>query len=237
MQPHDHSNSFTNNEDEETILPFIKDQAAITRFPTATCKKAAAISDQEKIELIADRFKDIMEILGLDLEDPSLAKTPLRVAKMYVNEVFAGLQNKNFPELTFVPNEYSVAENGNMVFLKVGFHSFCEHHFVPMNGTVHVAYLPNEKLIGLSKIPRIVRFFAKRPQLQERLTAQIADCLALVLDTENVAVTIQAEHFCVMARGVEDCGSHTITNVLLGKFDNDLTLRREFFEAVNRCRN
>ena len=114
-----------------------------------------------------------------------------------------------------------------MVLVKVSFTSFCEHHFVPMRGVVYVAYLPNERLIGLSKIPRIVRYFARRPQVQERLTAQIADALSLLLETEDVAVSCMAEHFCVIARGVEDGESHTVTNVLRGAFEKDANLRRE----------
>jgi len=201
---------------------------AHTRFPSPIVP--SKLTEEEKIALIAEKFAAIMEILGLDLTDESLKKTPYRVAKMYVREVFSGLDAGNFPEPSFIPNQ----SEGGMVLVKVSFTSFCEHHFVPMRGTAHVAYLPNKRLIGLSKIPRIVRYFAKRPQVQERLTAQIADALALLLETEDVAVSCVAEHFCVIARGVEDAESHTVTNVLKGEFEKNDSLRREFFEGINR---
>lgn len=175
-----------------------------------------------------------MEVLGLDLSDESLAKTPYRVAKMYVQEIFSGLDPHAFPEVSFFKDEFHHEHHSNMVFVKIGFTSFCEHHFVPMNGIAYVAYIPEENLIGLSKIPRIVRYFARRPQVQERLTAQIADSLAILLDTDNVAVSITAHHYCVIARGIEDETGHTITNVLRGDFDTNPNLRREFFEGINR---
>lgn len=208
--------------------------AAITNFPSPICLAKSSLNAEEKIDYIAERFRDIMEILGLDLTDDSLARTPYRVAKMYVNEIFSGLDTENFPPISFIEDQFQHNNKGSMVFVKVNFHSFCEHHFVPMNGTAYVAYIPNGKLIGLSKIPRIVRFFACRPQVQERLNAQIADSLAILLNTENVAVSLAAQHFCIMARGIEDTESHTITNVLRGDFNKDPAVRREFFEAVNR---
>lgn len=208
---------------------------AITHFPSPlTTTSTSTLSNEEKIELIADRFRDILEALGLDLSHDSLAKTPYRIAKMYVEEVFSGLDPNNFPEISFFKDEFHHEHKANIVFVKVGFTSFCEHHFVPMTGTAYVAYIPEERLIGLSKIPRIVRFFAKRPQVQERLTAQIADSLAILLDTNTVAVSISAKHYCVIARGVEDENGYTITNVLRGKFNTNDNLRREFFEGINR---
>jgi GTP cyclohydrolase I len=206
--------------------------AAITNFPTPCTKPC--LSNEDKKEKIAGHFKAIMEILGLDLTDISLAKTPHRIAKMYVEEIFSGLDTANFPNISLIEDQYQHDEHSNIVFVKVTFNSFCEHHFVPMNGFAYIAYLPKGKLIGLSKIPRIVRYFAKRPQLQERLGAQIADCLTMLLGTEDVAVSLLAQHFCVIARGVENEESHTITNVLRGQFDTDGDLRREFFEAINR---
>lgn len=208
--------------------------AAITRFPSPLTSKTEALTDEEKIALIEDHFRNIMEILGLDLTDNSLARTPLRVAKMYVNEVFSGLDTRNFPQISFVQDQFHHQHHAHIVFLKVSFTSFCEHHFVPMTGTAYVAYKPKEKLIGLSKIPRLVRYFSRRPQLQERLNAQIADSLAILLDSEDVAVSISAVHFCVIARGIEDQCSNTITNVLRGEFETSESLRREFFEAINR---
>lgn len=208
--------------------------AAITHFPSPILPKGSPLSDEEKIKRIEDHFRGIMETLGLDINDDSLAKTPYRVAKMYVKEIFSGLDLDAFPEISFFKDEFHHEHHSNMVFIKVGFTSFCEHHFVPMNGIAYVAYLPEDKLIGLSKIPRIVRYFSRRPQLQERLTAQIADSLAILLDTDNVAVSVTAHHYCVIARGIEDETGHTITNVLRGEFDTNPNLRREFFEGVNR---
>lgn len=211
-----------------------KAHPAITNFPSPILDHSKQLSDEEKIEIIADKFKDILDVLGLDTLNESIARTPYRVAKMYVQEVFSGLDYKNFPPMSFFDEDFDKDHQANMVFVKVGFTSFCEHHFVPMNGVAYVAYLPAKKLIGLSKIPRIVRFFARRPQLQERLTAQIADCLSILLDIENVAVSIAAYHYCVLARGIEDEKSHTITNVLRGEFNHNENLRKEFFEAINR---
>lgn len=193
-----------------------------------------AMTDEEKISFIAQRFKEIMEALGLDLNDDSLADTPYRIAKMYVKEVFSGLNEENFPNISFFKEEFHHEHKANMIFIKVGFTSFCEHHFVPMTGYAYVAYIPQDRLIGLSKIPRLVRFFARRPQLQERLTAQIADSLAILLETENVAVSVNARHYCVMARGIQDENSHMITNVLRGQFNANESIKREFFEAINR---
>jgi GTP cyclohydrolase IA len=163
-----------------------------------------------------------MQILGLDLSENPLC------------EIFSGLDEENFPEISFFHDEFHHEHHANMVFVKVGFTSFCEHHFVPMTGFAYVAYLPEDKLIGLSKIVRIVRYFARRPQLQERLTAQIADSLAILLETDHVAVSINARHYCVLARGIQDEHSHTITNVLRGQFNANPDLRREFFEGINR---
>lgn len=208
--------------------------AAITHFPSPILNDKSTHSEEEKIDLIAQRFKEIMEILGLDLTDDSLAKTPERIAKMYVQEIFSGLDEANFPDISFFKDDIHHEHKAHMVFIKVGFTSFCEHHFVPMTGFAYVAYMPGKKLIGISKIPRLVRFFARRPQLQERLTAQIADSLALLLQINNVAVSIHAQHYCVMARGIQDENSHMITNVLRGEFHNDEKLRREFFEGISR---
>lgn len=208
---------------------------AVTNFPSPVIP--SNLSKEEKIAYIAERFKQIMEVLGLDLSDDSLARTPQRIAKMYVNEIFSGLDTDTFPEINFFDDHFEHDGKSNTVFVKVSFCSFCEHHFVPMNGTVYVSYLPKGKLIGLSKIPRIVRFFAKRPQVQERLTAQIADSLSILCETEDVAVSISAEHYCVIARGIEDGDSHTITNCLRGEFDTNETMRREFFESINRKRS
>jgi GTP cyclohydrolase I len=207
---------------------------SVTHFPSPISKEKSQYSDEEKIHLIAEHFHEIMEILGLDLTDDSIAKTPERIAKMYVKEVFSGLNEENFPDISFFKDDIHHEHKPHMVFIKVGFTSFCEHHFVPMTGFAYVAYLPGTQLIGISKIPRLVRFFARRPQLQERLTAQIADSLAILIQSNDVAVSINARHYCVMARGIQDENSQMITNVLRGKFDSDEKLRREFFEGINR---
>jgi GTP cyclohydrolase IA len=206
--------------------------AMTTRFPSPIAADAGKYTKEEKIALIAEKFQDIMEILGLDLTDDSLQKTPYRVAKMYVEEIFSGLDPESFPRISFIEDRFQHSnQRSNMIFVKVDFYSFCEHHFVPMEGTASVAYLPNGKLIGLSKIPRIVRFFARRPQVQERLTAQICDAISLLTESEHVAVSLSAKHHCMTARGIESESSHATTNVLRGEFDCNSFLRREFFDA------
>lgn len=206
---------------------------AITRYPSPI--KATRLTKEEKIRTIADRFYDIMETLGLDMEDESLAKTPKRVAKMYVEELFSGLDLKSFPDMHLLDEECtSEVGHHSLLLTKCGFTSFCEHHFVPMSGYVFVAYLPRSKLLGLSKIHRLVHFFAKRPQLQERLTSQIADSLALILGHEDIAVSIHAQHACVMMRGIRDENGNTTTSYFSGKFKRDATLRDEFFRGIDR---
>jgi GTP cyclohydrolase IA len=215
---------------KKTLTP----SPAVTNFPSPVVKEKPLLSDKEKIEIIAVHIREIMGVLGLDITHESLEKTPYRIAKMYVEEVFSGLDEAHFPEISFFKDEFHHEHKAHMVFVKVGFTSFCEHHFVPMHGFAYVAYLPGDKIIGISKIPRLVRYFAKRPQLQERLTAQIADSLAILLETDNVAVSINAQHYCVIARGIQDENSHMITNVLRGAFNTKEDLRREFFEGINR---
>lgn len=184
------------------------------------------LSSDQKIEKITHHFKAIMETIGLDLTNDSLEKSPYRVAKMYVNEIFSGLDKKNFPTLSVIENEMQYDQ---MIVVKdVSVISFCEHHFVTIEGKANIAYIPNKRVIGLSKINRIVKFFARRPQVQERLTKQIADCLSYVLDTPHVAVLIDAKHYCVISRGVEDTNSTTLTCDLRGDFKTDEKTRTEF---------
>ena len=187
------------------------------------------LTDAEKVELIAEKFADIMEILGLDLTDDSLKDTPSRVAKMYVHETFQGLNPLNKPEVTLFENGYQYHEM--LVERNITLHSTCEHHFVPILGVCHVAYFATGKVVGLSKLNRIVKYWAKRPQVQERLTEQIAQDLKRVLHTEDVAVYIDAEHLCVKTRGVEDCGSSTVTSHYSGRF-SDPSVRAEFLGAL-----
>jgi GTP cyclohydrolase I len=186
------------------------------------------LTSEEKIEIISTKFHEIMETLGLDLNDDSLQETPKRLAKMYVNEVFKGLNPHNFPKITVIDN--SMSYDQMIVVQKIKCLSFCEHHFLPIDGYATVAYIPSEKVVGLSKINRIVQFFARRPQVQERLTKQIADCLQYVLGTEHVAVHINAHHYCVMMRGIEDTHSSTGTADLRGHFKSRPETRTEFLE-------
>jgi GTP cyclohydrolase IA len=188
------------------------------------------VDDDEKIERIEKHFHEIMTILGLDLTDDSLKGTPRRVAKMYVKEVFSGLNPKNRPHARLFENKYNYDQM--LVEKDITFYSHCEHHFVPIYGKVHVAYFSSGKVIGLSKINRIVQYFAKRPQVQERLTVQIGKEIERVLHTENVAVVVDANHMCVASRGVGDTNSKTGTAYFSGKF-NDENIRREFLNYIN----
>jgi GTP cyclohydrolase I len=198
--------------------------------PTPTIENG--LHNDEKIEQITQKFTEIMEILGLDLADDSLRETPHRVAKMYVNEVFSGLDAKKFPKMTVIDNKMKYDQM--IVVQKIGCLSFCEHHFLPIDGFATVAYIPNEKVIGLSKINRIVQYFARRPQVQERLTKQIADSLQYILGTEHVAVHINAKHYCVVMRGIEDTTSITGTADLRGHFKSRQETREEF---LHHCRS
>ncbi|MCM8535743.1 MAG: GTP cyclohydrolase I FolE [Lentisphaeraceae bacterium] len=190
------------------------------------------LSSQEKIEKVTGLFSEIMETLGLDLTDDSLTDTPKRVAKMYVNEIFWGMQPENFPKCTAIDNKMDYDEMVTIRDVKVM--SNCEHHFVVIDGVANIAYIPNKKVIGLSKINRIVEYFSRRPQVQERLTNQIFHCLTYILDTENVAVVIDATHYCVKSRGVQDVNSHTFTSKLGGIFRENPATRAEFYALVKK---
>ena len=185
------------------------------------------ISDDEKKEIISKHFKVIMETLGLDLNDDSLMGTPKRVAKMYIDEIFYGLDPKNKPKIALFENKYQY--NEMLVEKNISFNSNCEHHFVPIYGKAHVAYISSGKVIGLSKINRIVDYFARRPQVQERLTNQIGNELKDILDTNHVAVIIDAKHMCVSSRGIKDNSSSTITTFYSGKFTEKST-KNEFLK-------
>ena len=191
---------------------------------------SAALDAESKIDLISNHFEEIMRILGLDLNDDSLKDTPKRVAKMYVNEVFSGLIPENKPSVTLFDNKYDYEEM--LVEKNIKVHSYCEHHFVPIIGKAHVAYISNGKVIGLSKINRIVDFFSRRPQVQERLTVQIANELKKTLQTENVAVVVSADHMCVTLRGIKDQDSSTYTSSFHGKF-KEREYRREFLDQIH----
>lgn len=187
---------------------------------------------KEKIDHIEAHFTHIMRILGLDLTDDSLIETPKRVAKMYVNEIFWGLDYEAFPKCTTVDNKMKY--NEMVVERNISVQSNCEHHFVVIDGLATVAYVPKDKVLGLSKINRIVEYFSKRPQIQERLTEQIFHALQFILETEDVAVMIDAQHYCVKSRGVEDTGSSTITSRLGGGFKTDSAARQEFLTIARQ---
>ena len=188
------------------------------------------LADTDRIRDIASHFRTIIELLGLDMADPNLVETPERVAKMYL-ELFAGLSEGAEPRVTFFPNEERYT---SMVMEKdIPFYSLCSHHFVPFYGHAHVAYIPNESIVGLSKMARIVEFYARRPQLQERLTEQIASFMAEKLDPQGVMVVIEARHLCVEMRGVKKPGALTVTSAIRGIF-NTKPVREEFLDLLNR---
>lgn len=196
----------------------IGDNHMFTSIETPLKEDAFLMSDEEKKQKISFHFREIMEVLGLDLTDDSLKGTPDRVAKMYVEEIFSGLKPENKPKVALFENKYQY--NQMLVEKNITFYSNCEHHFVPIYGKVHVAYISNGTVIGLSKINRIVQYFAQRPQVQERLTMQIANELKSILNTEDVAVIIDAKHLCVSSRGIKDDTSATVTNYFGGRFEN-----------------
>ena len=208
----------------------IGDEHLTSSHETPLREDAFEMDDDLKIELIENHFREIMHILGLDLNDDSLKGTPRRVAKMYVEEVFSGLHPKNKPQVRLFDNKYNY--NEMLVQKDISFHSNCEHHFVPIIGKAHVAYISSGKVIGLSKINRIVQYYAKRPQVQERLTVQIAHELKKALNTEHVGVVIDATHLCVSSRGVNDTNSTTGTAHFSGKFKEEKT-RSEFLNFIN----
>jgi GTP cyclohydrolase I len=187
-------------------------------------------TDEEKIAAIAPHFKAIMEILGMDLRDDSLRGTPIRVAKMYVKELFQGLNPANMPSMTLFENKFQY--NEMLVEKNINFYTNCEHHFVPFFGKAHVAYISSGKVIGLSKLNRLVEYFSKRPQVQERLTMQIGKALQTVLQTQDVAVMMDAKHLCVSSRGVKDDSSNTITSFFGGKFQEEKR-KMEFLKYVD----
>lgn len=192
-------------------------------------RSKSCMNDNEKIKVIAEHFKAIMETLGLDMTDDSLKDTPGRVAKMYVKEIFSGLNPENNPGISLFENKYMY--NKMLVEKDITLYSYCEHHFVPIVGKVHVAYFSKGKVIGLSKINRLVQYYAKRPQVQERITVQVAEALKKAIGTEDVAVVIDAVHMCVTSRGIRDTNSSTITAQYSGKFLNEGT-KNEFLLLI-----
>jgi GTP cyclohydrolase IA len=215
--------------DNSDFLEEIGDQHISHNIETPLRKDAFDLSDKEKIDQIEAHFRQIMHILGLDLSDDSLQGSPRRVAKMYVQEIFSGLNPLNKPSAKLFDNKYQYKQM--LVEKNITFYSHCEHHFVPIFGQAHVAYISSGKVIGLSKLNRIVQYYARRPQVQERLTVQIAEELKQVLDTEDVAVVLDAKHLCVSSRGIQDVNSTTVTSSYSGKFQEEAT-RMEFIKYL-----
>lgn len=219
-----------NTQHEKDLVDEFGDDHVTSSYDTPLRPDAFAMSDDEKIKKIEGHFKEIMNILGLDLNDDSLNGTPKRVAKMYVKEVFSGLNPANKPHARLFENKYKYDQM--LVEKDITFYSHCEHHFVPIYGKVHVAYISSGKVIGLSKINRIVQYYAKRPQVQERLTVQISKELQKALNTEDVGVVVDATHLCVASRGVGDTNSKTGTAYFMGKFKENQT-KNEFLNYIN----
>ena len=218
------NNSFIENHDEDSDHFSSKEYTPIR-------ENAFDKSSEEKIEEIQKHFRSILDILGMDLYDDSLCDTPKRVAKMYVNEIFGGLLPENKPEISTFKNEYRY--NQMLIEKDIAVYSTCEHHFLPIIGKAHVAYISNGKVIGLSKINRIVNYYSKRPQVQERLTMQIVNAMKEALGTEDVACVIDAKHLCVNSRGIQDTNCSTITAELSGAFKNHAITRKEFLHYIN----
>lgn len=217
-------------EPEQDIFDLMGDNHAGTSLETPMRDDAFDLSDDEKMKIIEGHFEEILQTLGLDLTDDSLRGTPHRVAKMFVKEIFSGLNPENMPKISVFDNKFKY--NEMLVEKDISLHSTCEHHFLPITGKAHVAYISSGKVIGLSKINRIVNHFARRPQVQERLTEQIADELKKVLNTTDVALVIDAKHMCVSCRGIQDESSTTLTAHYSGKFKNPDT-RNEFLKYVD----
>ncbi len=195
----------------------VGDDHLYTGLETPMKPDAFLLSDEEKKEKISILFEEIMDVMGLDLTDDSLKGTPKRVAKMYIDEIFSGLNPNNKPKIALFDNKYQYKQM--LVEKNITFYSNCEHHFVPIIGKAHIAYISSGKVIGLSKLNRIVQYYAKRPQVQERLTNQIAEDLKTILQTEDIAVIIDAKHLCVSSRGIKDDTSATVTSYYGGEFN------------------
>lgn len=213
----------------EELEELLGEQHASTSDDTPLRNDAFDITDEEKIRIISSHFREIMNTLGLDLNDDSLKGTARRVAKMFVKEIFSGLNPKNKPAIALFENKYRYDQM--LVEKNITLYSYCEHHFVPIVGKAHVAYISSGKVIGLSKLNRLVQYFSQRPQVQERLTMQIANELKTILETESVAIVIDAVHLCVSSRGVQDTNSSTVTAHYSGKFKQEDT-KIEFLALI-----
>ena len=211
------------------VLKIYEQKQKLADFATPLKKDAFDLNDETKIDLISEHFTSILNIIGLDLNDDSLKGTPKRIAKMYVKEIFSGLNPANKPVPTLFDNPYQYKEM--LVEKNIAVFSNCEHHFVPITGKAHVAYISNGKVIGLSKLNRIVQYYSQRPQVQERLTIQICEEIKAAMDIEDVAVMIDANHHCVSSRGIRDAGSSTITTAFSGQFLAQET-KNEFLKYI-----
>ena len=211
-------------------IELIGDNHELFSLKTPLRKDAFDKSDNEKIKSIQKHFRKIVDELGLDLEDDSINGTPYRVAKMYVKEIFSGLDPDNKPKISLFENKYNY--NKMLIEKNINLNSTCEHHFLPITGKAHVSYISSGKVIGLSKLNRIVKYYSQRPQVQERLTTQIYNELKEVLDTESVMVVVEAKHLCVSSRGIKDYTSSTITEMYGGDF-NIYNKRDEFYKLLN----
>ncbi|MFT5249184.1 MAG: GTP cyclohydrolase I [bacterium] len=218
-----------NSENHSKVIEELGDDHIGTSSDTPLRKDAFKLSDSEKIESIKEDVKNILLTLGMDLSDDSLNGTPKRVAKMFVNEIFGGLNPNNKPKASTFDNKYKYGEM--LVEKNITLYSTCEHHLLPIVGKAHIAYVSNGTVVGLSKMNRIVDFYSKRPQVQERLTIQIVKELQQVLNTEDVACIIDAKHLCVNSRGIRDIDSSTVTSEFGGVFKNTET-RREFLDYI-----
>lgn len=204
------------------------DFSNVKNFPETPFKRNG-LSPEQKKEIIAEKFKEIMETLELDLTDDSLRDTPKRVAKMYVDEVCKGLREDTFPKITCVDNKMG---SQMVTMADITMNSLCEHHFVTICGYVHISYIPDKKVLGLSKMNRIVEYFGARPQVQERFTEQVQKCMQHLMEIEDVAVVVDGVHFCVRSRGIKDSASVTRTSALGGRFKEDASTRQEFFASI-----
>ena len=218
------------NNNDHNGHDLIGDNHVATSLETPMREDAFLLSDEQKMLLIENKFHDIMNILGLDLTDDSLSGTPHRVAKMFVKEIFSGLNPENKPKISVFENKFRYCEM--LVEKNINLNSTCEHHFLPIVGKAHIAYVSSGEVIGLSKINRVVDYFSRRPQVQERLTVQIANELKRILKTEDVAVVIDARHLCVSSRGIQDEGSSTITSEYGGVF-KDQRRKEEFLKYLS----
>ena len=209
------------------------DFSTLPHFPETPFKRNGLTPDQKK-KIIEEKFKEIMETLELDLSDDSLMDTPKRVAKMYVDEVCKGLRTDTFPKITCVENKFG---SQMVTEANITMNSLCEHHFVTICGYVHIAYIPSAKVIGLSKMNRLVEYFGSRPQVQERFTEQLQKAMQHLLEIEDVAVVVDGVHFCVRSRGIKDSSSVTRTSALGGRFLSDQKAREEFFQSIPSIRD